>query len=202
MPSGTVCERVCRAWPGMPPVPEEGWKSIEQHYELLRKWNPKVNLVGPSTLANAAEKHYGESLFLAARMPEGVRTVIDCGSGAGFPGFPLAVLRPDVQVTLLEVDRRKAAFLRESCGLSNVRVRVERLEQLDERPDAVITRAVDPRFVMDWGRKHASRFGFIGSTSDVEALAADPAVGEVLQSALPWQAHSSILWATFHVEHP
>jgi len=162
----------------------------------------EMNLIGPSTLAIAAEKHYGESLFLAARLPEGVRTVIDCGSGAGFPGFPLAVLRPDVQVTLLEADRRKAAFLRESCHLSNVQVRVQRLEQLEERPDAVISRAVDPRFVMAWGREHASLFGFIGSTADVESLAADPALGSALRAALPWQVLSSVLWATFHVKHP
>ncbi len=200
--SGLIGERVRRAWPGAPPALWEGWNAIEQHYELLCKWNAKVNLVGTSTLASAAEKHYGESLFLAAQLRDGVQTVIDCGSGAGFPGFPFAVLRPDVQVTLLEADRRKAAFLRESCLLSNVRVRVERLEQLEERPDAVITRAVDPRFVMAWGREHATRFGFIGSTADVESLAADPALGSVLKAALPWRAHSSILWATFHVKRP
>lgn len=199
---GQVCAAVRRIWPEAPPAEWGGWKAIEQHYELLRKWNSKVNLVGPSTLASAAEKHYAESLFLGARMPEGVRTVIDCGSGAGFPGFPVAVLHPEVQVTLLESDKRKAAFLRESCHFANVRVRVERLEQLEEWPDAVIARAVDPRFVMAWGREHATRFGFIGSTADVETLSEEPAVDSVFKTNLPWQSQSSILWTTFHVKHP
>lgn len=199
---GQVCAAVCRIWPEAPPASWEGWKAIEQHYELLRKWNSKVNLVGPSTLASAAEKHYAESLFLAAVMPEGVRTVIDCGSGAGFPGFPVAVLHPEIQVTLLESDKRKAAFLRESCHFVNVRVRVERLEQIEERPDAVITRAVDPRFVMAWGREHAARFGFIGSTADVDTLSAEPALDSVFKTNLPWQSQSSVLWTTFHVKHP
>ena len=199
---GQVCAAVCRIWPEAPPASWEGWKAIEQHYELLRKWNSKVNLVGPSTLASAAEKHYAESLFLGARMPEGVRTVIDCGSGAGFPGFPVAVLHTEIQVTLLESDKRKAAFLRESCHFANVRVRVERLEQIEERPDAVITRAVDPRFVLGWGREHATRFGFIGSTADVDTLSAEPALGDVLRYVLPWEVRSSVLWSTFHVKHP
>ena len=199
---GRVCAGVRRVWPDAPPASWAGWKAIEQHYELLRKWNSKVNLVGPSTLASAAEKHYAESLFLAVRMPEGVRTIIDCGSGAGFPGFPFAVLRPDVQVTLLESDRRKAAFLREACHFNNVRVRVERLEQLTERTDAVITRAVDPRFVMSWGQKHAARFGFIGSSADVESLCAGPAFDDLFKTTLPWQSQSSVLWTTFHVKHP
>lgn len=199
---GQVCADVRRIWPEAPPASWEGWKAIEQHYELLGKWNPKVNLVGASTLANAAEKHYAESLFLAAGMPAGVRTVIDCGSGAGFPGFPFAVLHPEVQVTLLESDKRKAAFLRESCHFNNVQVRVERLEQLEEGPDAVITRAVDPRFVMAWGREHAAWFGFIGSTADVATLSAERAADSVFKTNLPWQSQSSVLWTTFHVKHP
>ena len=104
-------------------------------------------------------------------------------------------------MTLLESDRRKAAFLRESCHFNNVRVRVERLEQLEERPDAVITRAVDPRIVMAWGREHAAWFGFIGSTADVAALSAERAVDSVFKTNLPWQSQSSVLWTTFHVKH-
>lgn len=199
---GQVCAEVRRIWPEAPPASWEGWNAIEQHYELLRKWNSKVNLVGASTVANAAERHYAESLFLAAMMPEGVRSVLDCGSGAGFPGFPVAVLHPEVQVTLLESDKRKAAFLRESCHFNNVRVRVERLEQLEERPDVVITRAVDPRVVMAWGREHATWFGFIGSTADVDTLSMEPVVDSMFKTNLPWQSQSSVLWTTFHVKHP
>ena len=202
MPDGnSLACRIRAALGGAAKVSAEGWLAINLHYELLQKWNPRVNLVGPSTLAGAAEKHYGESLFLAAHMPEGIQTVLDCGSGAGFPGFPFAVVNTNVQVTLLEADKRKAAFLRESCNLPNVKVRTERLEQLAERPDAVITRAVDPRFVMSWGSKHTSWFGFIGSTNDVETLREDPALRPIVAAKLPWNEQSSIIWAMFHVEH-
>jgi predicted RNA methylase len=137
---------------------------------------------------------------LASLLPDGVETVLDVGSGAGFPGFPLAVLRPDVRVTLVESDRRKAAFLRESGSLGNITVLCRRLEEVEIRVDAVITRAVDPKFVLAWGAKHARHFGFIGSTSDCLSLRQHPYLLDAVSSSLPWLPSSSVLWRMFHVE--
>jgi 16S rRNA (guanine(527)-N(7))-methyltransferase RsmG len=192
--------QITKLWPAVPALSVAQWQAIDEHYHLLCKWNPKINLVGASTLPVAAEKHYAEGFFLAANCPEGIASVMDCGSGAGFPGFPLAVLAPTAHVTLLEADRRKAAFLREACSLGNVRVRAERLEDVKERFDAVITRAVDPLFVLSWAAGRAKHFGFIGSTEDVLRLATHPAVLDQTNLPLPWKPSSSILWAMFHVE--
>lgn len=189
-----------RAWPESPELSAGQIAALHAHYSLLRKWNPKINLVGGSTLDVASVKHYAESLFLASLLPTGMETVLDVGSGAGFPGFPLAVLRPEVRVTLVESDRRKAAFLRESCTLSNVTVLCKRLEEVDSRVDAAITRAVDPRFVLAWGLKHARHFGFLGSTSDCLSLRHHPSLLDSASSPLPWLPASSVLWGMFHVE--
>lgn len=114
-----------------------------RHYELLCRWNPKLNLVSKKSLAEAETRHYGESLLLASRLPQGSLRVVDVGSGAGFPGFVVAAVRSDCQVTLIESDQRKSAFLREaSRGLSNVRVLSVRAESVEECFDWLTMRAV------------------------------------------------------------
>jgi 16S rRNA (guanine(527)-N(7))-methyltransferase RsmG len=94
-------------------------------------------------LEEAVERHYCESLFLGVHLPAGELRVVDIGSGAGFPGFPVAVLRPDLRVALVESHQRKAVFLREaSRKIGNVRVIAKRAEQVDEKFDHLISRAV------------------------------------------------------------
>jgi 16S rRNA (guanine527-N7)-methyltransferase len=118
-------------------------EALEAHYELLARWNRKINLTAIRTLEEAVERHYSEALFLAAHLPAGPLRVADVGSGAGFPGFPVAVLRPDCTVTLIESHQRKAVFLRESSrALLNVRVLAKRGEAVEEAFDHVISRAV------------------------------------------------------------
>jgi 16S rRNA (guanine(527)-N(7))-methyltransferase RsmG len=117
---------------------------LEEHYQLLVRWNQVLNLTSIDNLAEVVERHYCESVFLAVHLPSGPLRVADLGSGAGFPGFPLGVLRPDCLVTLVEVHRRKAVFLREaSRGLSNFRVLTARFEDVAEGPfDRLVSRAV------------------------------------------------------------
>ena len=112
---------------------------LEAHYELLSRWNQKLNLTSEDSL----ERHYGESLFLAQHLPPGPLRIADIGSGAGFPGFPVAVVRPDCQVTLIESHQRKAVFLKEAARKQpNIRVLAKRAEDVDEQFDWVISRAV------------------------------------------------------------
>src|SRR5689334_18706911 len=85
---------------------------LNQHYELLRRWNERLNLTTVIDLPEAAIRHYGESLFVAAHI-DGV-SVVDVGSGPGFPGIPIAVARPEWDITLIESHKRKAVFLREA----------------------------------------------------------------------------------------
>lgn len=125
------------------PSPQE-LRALEEHYELLVRWNRVLNLTSIEGLAEAVERHYCESVFLAAHLPPGAFRLVDLGSGAGFPGLPVAVLRPDCTVTLVEAHRRKAVFLREaSRQLPNVRVLSARFGEVTEAPfDRVISRAV------------------------------------------------------------
>jgi 16S rRNA (guanine(527)-N(7))-methyltransferase RsmG len=119
--------------------------ALESHYNLLCKWNKKINLCRFRDLREAVQLHYCESLFLGRFLPPEPLRIVDVGSGAGFPGFPVAVLRSDCDVDLLESDQKKAAFLREAChGLKNLRVVADRAERCASRYDWVISRAVRP----------------------------------------------------------
>ncbi len=116
--------------------------ALEGHYELLCRWNRSLNLTTVLEVEAAVERHYCEGLFLAMRL-DGGGSVADIGSGAGFPGFVVAVARPECAVTLIESHQRKAVFLREvSRRISNVRVVSKRAEEVQERFDWVVSRAV------------------------------------------------------------
>jgi len=118
-------------------------EQIEQHYELMLKWNKVINLTRIERVEEAVDRHYAESLFLGASLPTGPITIADLGSGAGFPGFPVAVLRPECKITLIESHQRKGVFLKEACrGLRNVVVVSKRAEEVSGRFDWVVSRAV------------------------------------------------------------
>src|ERR1035441_558150 len=118
-------------------------EALGAHYQLLLRWNRTLNLTSIRRMEEAVERHYCESLFLGTHLPPGPVRIADIGSGAGFPGFPVAVLRPDCAVTLIESHQRKAVFLRESTrALPNVRVLGSRAEVVTETFDHAISRAV------------------------------------------------------------
>jgi 16S rRNA (guanine527-N7)-methyltransferase len=116
---------------------------LREHYEVLTRWNKVLSLTSVRTLEESVERHYCESVFAAYHLPEASVSVADVGSGAGFPGIPIAIVRPQCQVVLIESHRRKAAFLKEaSRGLANVRAVAERAADVAERFDWVVSRAV------------------------------------------------------------
>jgi 16S rRNA (guanine527-N7)-methyltransferase len=161
------------------------------HYQLLRAWNGRLNLTSVIELEKAAVRHYAESLFLASLLPPFALRVADIGSGAGFPGFPLAVALPGAQVFLIESDQRKAAFLREASDFSpNVRVRCLRAEALNDKLDAVVGRAVRPAEILDTAKRLADCFGILLSRKDADLLAARYSA-EV--KPLPWDGESAAL---------
>lgn len=121
-----------------------------QIYErLLRKWQAKINLVGPSTLDQIWWRHFADSAQLLAYAPD-AQSWADLGSGGGFPGLVLALLlKPagNAEVTLVESDSRKAAFLREVSRETSAPTVVlnRRMEAIDiARPDIVTSRALAP----------------------------------------------------------
>ena len=129
-----------------PDFPELNHSQLEQlrtHCELLLHWNRKLNLISVHTEADIIKRHYYESLFLGRHLPKYAVKIADIGSGAGFPGFIVAIQRPDCAVTLIESHQRKAVFLREvSRDIPNIRVLAQRAEDVNERFDWAISRAV------------------------------------------------------------
>jgi 16S rRNA (guanine(527)-N(7))-methyltransferase RsmG len=114
-----------------------------KHYELMLRWNAKMNLTRITSLEDSVRLHYCESFFLGAWLPPGPLRVVDIGSGPGFPGLPIAILKPEFEVTLIESNARKSAFLREaSQGLPNIRVLPIRASDCSERFDWTVSRAV------------------------------------------------------------
>lgn len=119
--------------------------SMQAHLELVGKWNRVHNLTSVREIDQMVTLHLLDSLSLLPHLGA-ARRVADIGTGAGFPGIPLALARPDVQVTLVESSHKKCAFLeqaRAELRLPNIEVVCERVEQW--RPaqpfDAVISRA-------------------------------------------------------------
>ena len=136
-------EEIERVLDGRCRLSEAQWSRIESHHALLLKWNRKLNLTRIRDVREAAELHYGESLLAGLELPQGAQRIADLGSGGGFPGIPVAILRPDCQVTLVERDQRKAVFLREATrDWGNVRVVACDAATLTEEFDWVLIRAV------------------------------------------------------------
>jgi 16S rRNA (guanine527-N7)-methyltransferase len=116
---------------------------LDNHYNLLIKWNKVLNLTSLRKVEEIVERHYCESIFLGVHLPIGIWSIGDLGSGAGFPGVPVAIVRSECKVSLIESNQRKSVFLREATRwLSNVQVLAERAENLNARFDWVVCRAV------------------------------------------------------------
>ena len=128
---------------GLVELTPEQVQSLERHYELLIRWNRSLNLTSIKKVDEIVERHYCESIFLALHLPLGPLSIADIGSGAGFPGFPVAVIVPDCRITLIDAHQRKSVFLREIArGMPNLRVIAKRAEMVEERFDRIISRAV------------------------------------------------------------
>jgi 16S rRNA (guanine527-N7)-methyltransferase len=120
--------------------------SFMTYLSELRKWNRAHNLTGLKRSGDIIIKHFLDSLLFIKVIPPGVRTLADVGSGAGFPGIPLKIAIPDLQVYLIEPTQKKAIFLRHICsrlGLEGIEVisgRIEGVEGL--KVDVAVTRAL------------------------------------------------------------
>ncbi len=138
-----VLERELRSWLLLS---VEQVSQLYTHYELLERWNVKMNLTSVEPGVELVVRHYCESLLLGVNLPvDGSASIADVGSGAGFPGVPVAVLHPECRVALIESVQRKAVFLREATRhLANIEVIARRAEDLDRGFDWVISRAVNP----------------------------------------------------------
>jgi 16S rRNA (guanine527-N7)-methyltransferase len=122
---------------------------LSKYIGLLLRWNARMNLTSVREPEQIVTRHFGESLFTARHLfplADSVATLGDVGSGAGFPGLPIAIARPQVRATLIEAHGKKSVFLKEvvrGLGLANVTVVATRAEKCVERFDVVTFRAVE-----------------------------------------------------------
>ena len=130
-------------------------KYILTYIDILIRWNARMNLTAVRQPEEIITRHFGESLFAARHLlPTDLEhnptlRVADLGSGAGFPGLPIRIWAPDVRLTLIESNQRKAVFLREvtrALTLTNVDVFAGRAEDLPAAQAGLVTLRAVERF--------------------------------------------------------
>jgi len=145
-----------------PTVSRETVARLEALVETLLHWQKAINLVSRATLADVWTRHVLDSAQLAPLIPNGASTLVDLGSGGGFPGLVLATLRPELEVTLIEADARKSAYLGEAArkmGLpKQPKLVVSRIETAPPaNADVVTARALAPLGqLLAWAAPHKS----------------------------------------------
>lgn len=126
-------------------VSRETCERLTLYYDLLVKWQSKVNLVGPDTIADAWKRHFLDSLQLAYFIENRDGIIVDIGTGAGFPGLVLAIAGYDVH--LIESDTKKVSFLKEVARIThtNVAIHHNRVENISiDNVSVIVSRACAP----------------------------------------------------------
>ena len=160
---------------------------LYNHYALLVRWNKKMNLTSVAPGEETVIRHYCESLFFAAHLENNASSIADIGSGAGFPGVPIAILKPDWKVTLVESNQRKAVFLREATrSLANVSVVAQRAEELSSGFDWLVSRAVNPQQVVALIPRLAGKIGLMLAEDDFLELQSAKHIAWSEPIRLPW----------------
>lgn len=141
-------------------VSRETRRQLEVLVETLEKWQKAINLVGKTTLDGAWKRHILDSAQVVPFIPAGAKTLADLGSGGGFPGLVIAAMRPDLEISLIESDARKAAFLGEAgrkMGLTRQpKLVIKRIEMAPPaNADVVTARALAPLAqLLEWSHRH------------------------------------------------
>jgi 16S rRNA (guanine527-N7)-methyltransferase len=143
---------------------------IQSYLSLLLQWNRSISLTTVTDPEEIVRFHFGESLFAASSVPITVGRLADVGTGAGFPGLPLKMLVPSLDLTLIESNAKKAAFLAEvvrKLALDRVHISRSRMEDLETRDpipapsfDFITARAFG-QFdgLLAWSKGHLARTG-------------------------------------------
>jgi 16S rRNA (guanine527-N7)-methyltransferase len=120
---------------------------LSNYLDLLLKWNARTNVTAIRDPEEIVRRHFGESLFAAQHLDPKTSTLLDFGSGAGFPGVPIAIFHPHLAVTLAESQNKKATFLREVVRTLAINAEIwpSRVETMPAATqfDIVTLRAVD-----------------------------------------------------------
>lgn len=119
--------------------PESVVSSLSHYYDLVLKWNPRLHLTTVTDPIEFAQRQIGEAQFAAGKLLESIEEVWDLGTGLGIPGIPIAILRSDLVVKLVESNRSKTIFLEETISelrLDKTAVIRGRIDSLAELPEA------------------------------------------------------------------
>lgn len=146
-------------------VSRETIERLKVYEALLKKWNPKINLVSRNTVSEVWHRHFADSAQLFRHLDEKSTNWLDFGSGAGFPGLVVATMAkerlPDMKVTLVESDQRKAAFLLTVSNALDLNTSVvsERIESLEpQNADIITARAVASlEQLLSWSAPHVHK---------------------------------------------
>ena len=130
---------------GLEPLDDATVSQFEAYLSLFVRWNQRINLSSVRDEEGILSRHIIESIAVARSLPDQVATLLDFGSGGGLPGFPIALCRPQIAVTLAESSSKKAAFLQETVRVLGIpaKVHADRAEALEAVFDCVIMRAVE-----------------------------------------------------------
>ena len=141
-------------------VSRETADGLEALVSTLERWQKAINLVSRTTMGDVWRRHVLDSAQLKPLIPAEAKTLVDLGSGAGFPGLVMAALRPDLEVTLIESDARKAAFLGEAARRMTLdkppKIVIGRIEAVaPTRADVITARALAPLGqLLTWADRH------------------------------------------------
>ena len=130
---------------GMAALDAAAAQQFERFVSLFLRWNARINLTSVRGEEGILRRHLLESIACARALPAGIATLLDFGSGGGFPGIPIAICRPEISVTLAESQGKKSAFLQEAVRTLEqaVHVHAGRAETFQTLVDCVVLRAVD-----------------------------------------------------------
>lgn len=176
---------------------------LEEHYSKLQHWNRRINLTAIRKPGEIAVRHFGESLFLSRELGESPATLLDIGSGAGFPGIPVAIVHPATQVTLLEPVGKKFAFLKEvSRALPNVSVLQGRLDAVEGVFEWATVRGVSVASILKDLGATAHRVALLTTVEVASRLAVDASVEWQKQVSLPWGKQGVLLLGNLSSNSP
>ena len=165
---------------------------FDEYLGLLLRWNVRMNLTAIREPGEILRRHFVESIACAQYLPDGIGSLLDFGTGAGFPGIPIALCRPEILVTLAESQGKKAAFLREAVRVLGLNSNVfdRRAEDLAQQFDCVTLRAVDQ---MDRAVTSASRLVRPeGWLAVMTTMAEMPVIQEAAGSQFNWSVPISL----------
>lgn len=168
-----------------------------KYYEMLVDWNSRMNLTAITELEDVLKKHFVDSVSLVRAYPEllssSTKRLIDVGTGAGFPGIPLKIAFPELEVTLLDSLEKRVGFLNEvirALGLTKISAYHGRAEdygrdvKFRDSYDLCVSRAVAnlsvlAEFCLPFVKKGGTFYSYKAETAEVEAKAAANALGQL-----------------------